>query len=191
MSHPHGSDAAGLPPHLVLSVPVDTVRLTAKILQSMSGMEACCFWFGNRNDTMVGSVGSVEAIIIPRQENHRGHYHVTPEAMLRVAAAVRRFTWKNLAQIHSHPGPGVQHSGYDDEMANSRRALSLVFPDYGYLPGVWRCRGWLWRLWPKPFPSGIGVHAFMEGRWKYLSDHEATACLTLTGDKQVSLLDLR
>ncbi len=180
--------AARLSPHLVLSVPVDTIRLPAKILESMRAMEACCFWFGNRSDTMVGSV---EAIVIPQQENQRGHYHVTPEAMLRVAAAVRRFAWKNLAQIHSHPGPGARHSGYDDEMANSRRALSLVFPDYGYLPSVWRFRGWLWRFWPKPLPSAIGVHAFMEGQWKYLSDHEATTRITLTGGKPVRLLDLR
>ena len=135
--------------------------------------------------------GSVEAIVIPRQENHRGNYHVTPEAMLRVADAVRSAGWKNLAQVHSHPGPGVQHSPYDDEMANSRRALSLVFPDYGYLPGMWRFRGWLWRLRPKPFPSAIGVHTFMDGRWKYLTDHEATARLTLTRGKRVRLFDLR
>jgi len=180
--------AVNAPLHLVLSVPVDAIRLTAKTLRSMREMEACCFWFGSRSNTMSGSV---DAIVIPQQENHHGHYRVTPDAMLRVADAVRPFGWKNLAQAHSHPGPGVHHSGYDDEMANSRRALSLVFPDYGYLPAVWRFNGWLWRLRPKPFPSAIGVHAFIDGRWKYLTDHETTTRLSLTGGKRVRLLDLR
>jgi len=186
MNLPPNLGAAHL--QLVLSVPVDTIRLTAKSLRSMRHMEACCFWFGNRIDDMIGSV---EAIVVPRQENHRGHYHVTPEAMLQVAASVRPFGWKNLAQIHSHPGPGVQHSGYDDEMANSRRALSLVFPDYGHLPGAWRFRGWLWRFWPKPFPAAVGVHTFMDGRWQYLTDQDAMARFTLTGGRKVDLLDLR
>ena len=188
MSHTSEFAAARVSRSLVLSVPADAIRLTARMLRSMREMEACCFWFGSRSNTMVGSV---EAIVVPQQENRGGNYHVTPEAMLRVGDAVRAFGWKNLAQVHSHPGPGVQHSPYDDEMANSRRALSLVFPDYGDLPGMWRFRGWLWRLWPKPFPSAIGVHAFMDGRWEYLAEYEAMARFTLTGGKRVRLLDLR
>jgi hypothetical protein len=175
-------------PPAILSVPTHAIRTTAAILRSAGAAEACCFWFGRRDSA--GS-GFVEAILVPQQQNRPGNYHVAPEAMIRVADAVRNRGWKNLAQIHSHPGDGVQHSGYDDQMANSRRALSLVFPRYGRMPGAWRWRAWIWRLWPAPFPRAIGVHAFRDGRWVYLDPPAISLAIRLVSNPAPAVIDLR
>jgi proteasome lid subunit RPN8/RPN11 len=174
------------PPPLI--VPADTVRLTAALLRSPAGMEACCFWFGRRLDS---GAGQVDGIVVPRQQNHQGHYHVTSESMLQVAKLARPRGWKNLAQIHSHPGTMVRHSGYDDEMANSRRALSIVYPCYGMVPGAWRFRGWLWGFWPRAFPHEIGVHAFTNDRWTFLDQVGIRNVLRLTAAPRPAFIDLR
>lgn len=171
-----------------LSVPIDTIRATADILQSAGRFEACCFWFGRREPD--GS-GVVAAVVVPRQKNNPGNYDVAPDAMLDVAAAVRQRGWKNLAQIHSHPGESVRHSGYDDQMANSRRAFSLVFPRYGRLRAAWRWHRWIWRLWPSDFPGAIGVHAFKAGRWAYLAEAERALAIKLVAGPPPDLIDLR
>jgi hypothetical protein len=175
-------------PRSAIAVPVDTIRMTSKHLRSMQGVEACCFWFGPRQES---GGARVDAIVIPRQQTNKGHYHVTADAMVEVANVARKRGWKNLAQVHSHPATAVGHSGYDDEMANSRRALSLVFPNYGAAPGMWRFRGWLWRLWPKSFPLEIGVHAFLEGRWALLGPADIESALRVVSGASPAVVDLR
>jgi proteasome lid subunit RPN8/RPN11 len=172
----------------VLTVRPDTIRLTSAFHRSMPKVESCCFWFGPRAPN---GDGTVEAIVVPRQRNEPGHYYVEADAMLRVAEEARRRGWKNLAQVHSHPGPAVRHSGYDDEMANSRRALSLVYPNYGAVPSMWRFRSWLWRLWPGAFPPAIGVHAFRNGAWAYLSQSDVATSLRLEVGLKPLFIDLR
>jgi hypothetical protein len=76
-------------------------------------------------------------------------------------------------------------------MANSRRALSLVFPDYGYMPGMWRYRGWLSRLWPVTLPDRIGVHAFLDGKWRRLNQTAAHSALHIANGLTPELIDLR
>jgi hypothetical protein len=173
---------------LVLDVPAGAIRMTSSILQSMKDMEACCFWFGHRDER---GNGTVEGIIVPRQQNNRGHYHVTADAMVEVANAARAHEWKNLAQVHSHPGVSVCHSGYDDEMANSRRALSLVFPNYGCVPGLWRFNRLLWTAWPGTFPPVIGVHAFIQQKWTLLRPDELPSMLRVSSKPTPTLIDLR
>jgi hypothetical protein len=171
-----------------LTVSPDTIRMTSALLYSMRNMEACCFWFGARQPS---GTAFVSGIMIPRQLNNRGHYHVEGSAMIEVANAARGRGWKNLAQVHSHPSAEVTHSGYDDEMANSRRALSLVFPDYGYMPGMWRFRSWLCRIWPVVLPDEIGVHAFLDGEWRRLNRAAASATLNVAAGSLPELIDLR
>lgn len=172
----------------VLAVPADAVRVTSAFFRSIGRMEACCFWFGKRPET---EGARVAAIIIPRQRNRPGNYHVEADAMLRVGEVARERGWKNLAQVHSHPGIEVRHSGYDDEMANSRRALSLVYPTYGTMPATWRYHGWLWWLWPRKFPREIGVHAFIDGEWAYLAEADVTMALSVVAGPRPVLIDLR
>lgn len=171
-----------------LAVPADAIRMTSAFLQSMTGVESCCFWLGPREP---GGKATVMAIVVPRQRNQPGNYHVEADAMVGVANVARPRGWTNLAQIHSHPGPDVRHSGYDDEMANSRRALSLVYPTYGALPGMWRFRGWLWRLWPVPIPQEIGVHAFLRAKWTLLDAAGVAAAMQVISSPKPAFIDLR
>jgi proteasome lid subunit RPN8/RPN11 len=172
----------------MLVVCPDTVRLTSAFLRSMISVESCCFWFGPR---LPAGDAVVEAIILPQQRNEPGHYFIEADSMRRVADVARKRGWKNLAQIHSHPGPGVRHSGYDDEMANSRRALSLIYPNYGAVPSMWQFRSWLWRVWPGSFPAAIGVHAFMNDKWTFLDPAGITAVLRLRPGPKPAVFDLR
>jgi hypothetical protein len=172
-----------------LTVSPDTIRMTSALLYSMRNMEACCFWFGARPSS--SGAASVSGILIPRQLSNRGHYHVEASAMIEVANLARARGWKNLAQVHSHPCTEVTHSGYDDEMANSRRALSLVFPDYGYMLGMWRFRSWLCRIWPVALPDEIGVNAFLDGKWRRLNRAAACAALSVAAGPRPELIDLR
>lgn len=79
-----------------LAVPADTIRMTSAFFRSIKRMEACCFWFGKRSQT---ESATVEAIIVPRQRNRAGNYHVEADAMLRVAEVARAHEWKNCADL--------------------------------------------------------------------------------------------
>ena len=84
----------------------------------------------------------------------RGNYEITAEWLAEVVRALPD-TWRPLAQVHSHPGRWVEHSRYDDKMAMSRRALSLVIPFYG-------------RYDAASCPAGVGVHECQDGYWHQL-----------------------
>jgi len=73
----------------------------------------------------------------------------------------------------------------------SRRALSLVFPDYGYMPGMWRFPSWLCRIWPAGLPDEIGIHAFIDGKWRRLNRPAACAVLNVANGPRPQLIDLR
>ncbi len=135
-------------------------------------LEAVCFWYGPRDD--VGS-GSVTAVVVPPQRNYRRRYHVPSEAMAAVARATGPRGWRNLCQVHTHPGDLVEHSFYDDEHANSRRALSIVLPRYGASD-----------RWPHH-----AVHEFQNGQWHLLGRDVAAARIVRGGPSACEVLDLR
>jgi len=136
--------------------------------------EAACFWYGTRDQA---GNGVVEALVVPAQSNRRGNYHVSAEAMGEVASRTRPLGWKNLAQVHTHPGSNVEHSRYDDENASSRRALSVVFPFYGN--------------WGLSWPTGVGVHECQDGYWHLLPAAEASMRVVITATSTIELMDLR
>ena len=150
-----------LPEQRVLRVPVPALAKTRAVFAPYARpgyrVEACCFWYGAYDEET--GCGCVEAVVVPRQENHWGHYHVTADAMAEVSAATSPLGWRNLSQVHTHPGVGVEHSRYDDEHANSRKALSIVLPHYGRIPRRW--------------PDGVGVHEFQGGYWHLLTPGDA------------------
>lgn len=119
-------------------------------------LECGLFWYGIRDES--GS-GTVQGVVVPRQKSTSGNYNVPGWAIEEMSEHTRRFGWRNLAQVHTHPGLWVDHSAYDDECANSRNALSLVFPSYGR-----DLSGW---------PNAFGVHEFIDGEWRRLSDRRA------------------
>ena len=137
-----------------LILPVNALRSTLAMLARVGTRESSVFWYGHR-----GEVSSkVAGVFSPRQHMTRGNYHVGPDAMSEMVALVPD-GWRPLAQIHSHPGTMVEHSRYDDRMVSSRRALSIVFPNYG--------------RFTKPWPIGVGIHEFHGGYWHLLDCAEA------------------
>src|SRR5690349_1909751 len=98
------------PGEAVHVVPISAWEETLQLFQRAGRREMVCFWYGERQ----GDGGRVRAILVPRQKQSRGNYHVDASAMLKITEAVRPFGWKNLSQLHSHPGAGVEHSLYDD-----------------------------------------------------------------------------
>ena len=107
-------------------------------------------WYGER-DSQGNS--TVTYVVAPRQNMSRWNYHISAEALGHVVNGLAA-GWKPVAQVHSHPGSGVEHSRYDDRMVSTRKALSLVFPWYGKLVGS--------------FLEGVGVHEWQEDYWHLL-----------------------
>jgi hypothetical protein len=131
------------------------------------------FFYGDRNsngDTLV------RAVVVPRQENHWGNYHVSADAMGEVALATNDTDWVNIAQLHTHPGAWVDHSPYDDRVANSVRAISVVIPGYGRDASSW--------------PSFLGVHEWQEGYWHRLDSAASAKRMKVVDDAGVQLIDL-
>lgn len=157
---------------LQLRVPADALKATIGLLRKAGRRESGLFWYGPRD---TAGNGSVAYVVAPRQRMTWGNYAVSAEALAEI---VHRLPdgWKPLAQVHSHPGQGVEHSNYDDRMVSSRRALSLVFPSYG------RCTA--------PFPIGIGVHEWQNDYWHLLDVTTAQNRVVLIGGT-VRVEDLR
>ncbi len=163
-------------PEAVLTLPKKALQHTLVIFRATAArrLEACCFWYGARSED--GSA-TVNAVVVPKQRNPWGNYFVPAAAVAEMAAATRPRGWLNLAQVHTHPGHGVEHSRYDDAHANSRRALSAVIPFYG--------------RWTGPWPVGLGVHEFQDEYWHLLSEADAALRLALIDAGDTELLDLR
>jgi hypothetical protein len=155
-----------------LSVPTAAVSATVGLLRRAGQRESGLFWYGPRD---AAGNGQVTYIAAPRQRMTWGNYHVSAAALTEIVNRVPD-DCKPLAQIHSHPGGNVEHSPYDDDMASSRRALSLVFPFYGQSTA--------------PFPTDVGVHEWQDQYWHLLDRSQAERRLVLTAD-EVRVDDLR
>jgi hypothetical protein len=155
-----------------LHLPVKGLAATLALLQRAGRRESGVFWYGLRQ--LDGSC-QVQYVVAPQQRMHWGNYGVSAAALAEV---VRRLPggWKPLAQVHSHPGTRVEHSNYDDQMASSRKALSLVFPHYGRPT--------------QPFPADVGVHEWQADYWHLLQPHQAAERVVLV-DGDVRVEDLR
>ncbi len=155
-----------------LGVSRDAVAATLASLRRCGALESCVFWYGPRD----GDQAEVAAVVTPRQAMSWGNYHVGPAALSEMVGLLDD-DWKPLAQIHSHPGKRVEHSHYDDVMASSRRALSIVFPSYGRWQGAW--------------PIGIGVHEYQQDYWHLLDAKLAARRVRLTHGRLALVRDLR
>ena len=153
-------------------LPADALAAASALLRAAGQREACVFLYGTRR----GDHAVVEAVRAPAQANTRFNYHVEAAAMSLMSSTLAD-EWRPLAQVHSHPGVGVEHSRYDDLMVASRRALSFVFPNYGRIGGDW--------------PSGIGVHEWQDGYWHLLSPELATSRVWMGPVAGVDVRDLR
>lgn len=164
-------------PGNVLFVSEQVLELTFEIFSnySLRKVEAGCFWYGFRDD--FGN-GTVQAVVVPRQINSWGNYQVPVGSMDAVSQATRDHGWKNLAQIHTHPGAWVDHSPYDDEQANSGKALSIVIPYYGKKRDSW--------------PLRCGVLEFQNGYWHKLQPSEVLQRIDMyCSEDKIMKVDLR
>lgn len=139
------------PSKKVTRVTLGQLTATVRALRSVPRGESACLWLGQFHD---GGDATVAAIVIPKQVSRPRNYSIPTAAMQEVAALARPQGWTVVAAIHSHPGDNVEHSVYDDQMTPSRRALSLVFANYGACTGEW--------------PQGVGVHEFIDDYWHLL-----------------------
>jgi hypothetical protein len=160
----------------VLHTHPDILELTRFAFRATARRQLECglFWYGTS-----GEVDStVQGIVIPAQINSWGHYELPERAVDELSEATRPRRWFNLAQVHTHPSRWVGHSPYDDRYANSRNALSLVFPSYGRVRPQW--------------PASIGVHEFLEGRWQRLADEKVPLRIAFDSTLPIpDILDLR
>ena len=155
-----------------LRVPAGAITATLNLLRSAGRRESGVLWYGERDGE---KNATVMYVVAPRQRMSWGNYHIAPDALAEVVHRLPA-TWKPVAQVHSHPGIKVEHSRYDDEMASSRRALSLVFPRYGRDAA--------------PFPNGVGVHEWQDEYWHLLTLEQASQrVVMIPGDVKVE--DLR
>jgi proteasome lid subunit RPN8/RPN11 len=155
-----------------LLLPRQALNETLSLLRAAGNRESCVFWYGPRGEN---GNGEVALVIAPKQISRRLNYTVPTPSVSEMARHVPA-GWKPVAQVHSHPGMNVEHSTYDDEMAISKRALSLVFPFYGH--------------WNNEYPRGIGFHEFQNGFWHQLALDQTRLRSTLV-DGQVTVKDLR
>lgn len=163
-----------VPTAKVLRVSAQTLARTAAVLRAAGTVESACLWLGSLDDD---ANGVVNALVVPMQTNRPRNYSVPGGAMLKVAELARAHAWTVVGAVHSHPGVGVEHSRYDDEMTPSRRAVSIVMPRYGH--------------WTGPWPRGLGVHEYFEKYWHLLSDEHARQRVVLSETPEVQTYDLR
>lgn len=163
-----------VPSGKVLTVPSGTLARTAALLRSAGMVESACLWLGSLEDD---GDGLVKGVVVPMQINRTRNYLVPSEAMLKVSELAKAHGWTVVGSIHSHPGRDVEHSRYDDEMTPSRRAVSVVIPNYGHWSGLW--------------PHGLGVHEYFQKYWHFLSDEHARQRIALSDAPEIPVFDLR
>ncbi len=149
------------PPRILIHEAVlpESVRLLRESHDERSAHEGVVYWAGKSAD----GVWIVTTSIAPKAVTTWGSFETSAASNAQVIAFLARHGLELLAQVHSHPGQDVGHSGGDDEGALMpyENYLSLIVPHYardGMLP-LTRC----------------GVHRFHEGEFKRLNVTEIEA----------------
>lgn len=101
--------------------------------------------------------------IVPNADHGWGHVRCSEQQIAEVSQAARGLGLGVLAQVHSHPEAGTEHSVGDDQMVLMpfEGMLSIVAPHYG-------------RTGLLPL-SSLGIHQFQDGRWVLISSASAAA----------------
>lgn len=153
-------------------VPVLALEGTLSLLRRAGRYESAVFWYGTKD---ASGNATVTYVVAPQQISRPRNYQV-PAASVSAMVGRLQPGWKPIAQIHSHPGDNVEHSNYDDRMAISTKALSLVVPRYGQ--------------WSGTFPERIGVHEWQNSYWHLLTSAQAHARIRVA-NIAVTVEDLR
>ena len=152
--------AVNAPVHPVVRVHEVALAQTLAALQSFGDAEGphegIVYWAGRATDTD----WVVTTVIVPDAATTWGSFRTSAAANARVVALLANADLVLLAQVHSHPGTVVDHSGCDDRDALMPypEFLSIIVPNYG--------RAGLWPL------DRCGVHRFEHGRFRRLTNKE-------------------
>jgi hypothetical protein len=98
-----------------------------------------------------GAVAIVTTITLPNATLGRGNFSVAAESMSEAGQHLGPLA--RIAQVHTHPGEWVGHSGVDNDLAYSQHdsAVSIVLPNYGksvrtiFDAGIHLCKNNNWR----------------------------------------------
>ncbi len=97
--------------------------------------ESVVYWYGAESlrTGRGGKIDLVAAVGVPRGRYAEGQFAVQADDAARLGRAMMSQSLSCLAQFHTHPGRGTEHSDHDDGNAISMRDgfLSLVAPCYG------------------------------------------------------------
>lgn len=162
-------------PHLQMPATLPQTVSAALAWAIKAELEAGALLYGIRARQASDS-DLVRALVIPEQIGQHAHYRMPHEAIAAASAATRPYGWVTVGQVHSHPGPDVEHSWYDDLHAISIKAMSFVLPNYGREPDDWL--------------EHLGVHEYQNDWWHQLTAKQAAARVSFA-DAPLELLDLR
>jgi hypothetical protein len=103
--------------------------------------------------------GVVTTVTLPETDRRGGGWWVDASQMSAAGQHLRVSRLVRLAQIHTHPGSGTEHSELDDVLAYSQRpgTVSVVLPNHGLThPGL----------------ADAGVHLRGDDGWRELEGAE-------------------
>jgi hypothetical protein len=134
----------------------ELAQRTAELLDSFARhrpSEGVVYWFGIE-DT---KTAVVTTLLVPNADTTSGSVRTSAEVNAEVLRVIIDTPLVYLGQAHSHPGPYVKHSCFDDEQtfAQFDGAISVVVPWFGRYG---------FRL------SDCGVHRHQNGRFHEVKD---------------------
>jgi len=167
--------------HLTYNVDSRVIDFTVKILQEY-GMppveaEGVVYWAGTVRSGIFSVTAAFAPAVVPSRYGFMTDHHSNGQ--------FTEFICDNelvyIAQVHSHPGPWVDHSGIDDRETafRSEGLLSLVVPVYA-------------RRGMEPLRC-CGVHRYHNSNFDRLSDRYINKHFTITAStkKKIILKDAR
>jgi proteasome lid subunit RPN8/RPN11 len=148
------------------SVIVQTERVLRKSGTASEAHEGVAYWAGKR----LASDAIVTTCIAPLANTSYGSFETSAATNARVVMYLAKVGLELLGQVHSHPGPFIDHSEGDDERALMpyEGFFSIVVPYYS-------------RAGMRPLTK-CGVHVFRRGFFQRLTNPEVELGLRIIDD---------
>jgi proteasome lid subunit RPN8/RPN11 len=154
----------------VLAITEAVIRASEHYLRAelWQPTEKVVYWAGIKRP----DVCTATTVIRPAARLTRGSFRTTPEANAEVIAFLSDRGLALVGQVHTHPGPWVDHSGGDDEDAFMPREnyISIVVPSY--------CRAGMLPI------EHCGVHRYEARTFRRITGDELHASVCVLGLKQ-------
>lgn len=121
--------------------------------------EGIVYWAGRR----IGNECFITTLMAPAAQTTYGSFNTSSAANAKVIMYLAKSGLELIGQVHSHPGPYVDHSDGDDE-----RALMPYEGFYSVVVPIYASQGM------RPLTI-CGVHVFENSRFRRLSNPEILA----------------